>query len=218
MNTRAVSNAVTLPVSPFRERAAVSFAALWPVALLCILLAGLAFRTAGIARESLDGDEAFSWQTAASDLPGLIGAVRADLVHPPLYYLVLRCFIPGPGSDSVDLRMPSMLAGLAMLGLIGYYGHIFPPLRTTALLTAVLLAINNEHIFYSQQVRSYALYALLVSLLMLWCWLIPRWQDAFAFWCIGSLLMTALVYTHYVAAVYVACMVAPSCSVRRSGK
>jgi hypothetical protein len=186
----------------------VSFTALWPVLLLCILLAALALRTTGIGRESLDGDEAFSWQTAASDLPSLIGAVRSDLVHPPFYYLVLRCLIPAAGSDSVDLRIPSLLAGLAMLGVVGYYGHIFSSLQVPALFTAGLLAINNENIFYSQQIRSYALYAFLISLLMLWCWLIPRWQESLVFWCSGSILMTCVVYTHYVGAIYVACVVA----------
>jgi len=50
---------------------------------------------------SLRPDEIFSLQTARLDWTGLIGAVVRDVVHPPLFYALLKVWI-GLGGESEE--------------------------------------------------------------------------------------------------------------------
>ena len=69
-----------------------------------------------------------------------------------------------------------------------------------------MFAVNQSLIFYSQEARSYSLYTFLVMLLVVWVWAAATRPAAprTLFWLIGWLLMLALVYTHYVGALYLA--------------
>src|SRR6266566_774756 len=73
----------------------------------------------------------------------------------------------------------------------------------------MLLSLNQLHIFYSQQARSYALYCLLVTLLLLWSVLVDRYGQKPLFWIAGTALMTTIVYTHYVGALFCAAAIVP---------
>lgn len=177
-------------------------------AIATIVVVSVSFRLFGVSLESIDGDEAFSYRVASSHLPAALAAIRNDLVHPPLYYFVLRGWLGIVGHASpLALRAVSLAFGLATIALLASIGRVFPQIRRAAFLAACLLAANNLHIFYSQQIRSYAFYTLLFTVLLIWSWQVARFGEKFAFWCIGTLLMSLLVYTHYVGAVYVACII-----------
>jgi mannosyltransferase len=179
--------------------------------LFLILIAGTAFRFASLPHEALEGDELFSRRVVLLSLAPELEAIRTDLVHPPLYYLLMQGTTKVWGAGAVGVRLFSLLCGIASIPLIALLGCTLPGSRYAGLLAAALLALNQTHIFYSQEARSYAWYALLVMLLYLWVWRItdasakaPSMKD----WVAGTILMTALVYTHYVGAIYVACAVA----------
>lgn len=178
------------------------------VVLALIVLAAVAFRLWGISLESLDGDEIFSYGVASSHLSAAITTIRNDLVHPPLYYFLLRAWIDITRDASpLTLRVVSLGAGIATVALVASVGWLFPQIRTAALIAAGLLAANDSHIFLSQEVRSYAFYAFLFTCLLVWSWQITRLMQRFAFWCSGFVLMSLLVYTHYVGSLYVACII-----------
>ncbi len=174
------------------------------------MLVALFLRVAPISNESLDGDEAFSCRVAASRTSQALNLIREDLVHPPLYYLLLKTTLPnGRPGRALDLRILSLMAGTASIAIVFLAGFVSAPLRRPAILAAVLLALNKTHIFYSQEARSYALFGLLVGTLLLWSFLMDRYGHAWTYWLAGASLMTALLYTHYFAIFYCAAVVLP---------
>jgi len=93
------------------------------------------------------------------------------------------------------------MASIIVLILIGF---VAAPLRGASILAACLLALNRLHIFYSQQARSYALFCFLAGALLFWCLLMDRRGQKWMYWFFGSILMAALLYTHYFGAFYCA--------------
>ncbi len=179
----------------------------WFCSVTAVVLAAVVLRIWGLSFESLDGDEVFSYRVASSHLSAAIAAIRDDLVHPPLYYFLLRAALCIAGCASpLLIRAVSLASGIAVIALVGSLGLVFLEIRTAAFIAACLLAANNLHIYYSQQARSYAWYTLLFTCLLVWCWHSGRFAGRFRF-LVGSLLMSLLVYTHYVGAVYIACLV-----------
>lgn len=124
--------------------------------------------------------------------------VKKDLVHPPLFYFTLKGALPLFGDRPAGIRSVSLLAGIAAVGAVAWLGG------GAAMLAAVLLSLNAKHIYYSQQARSYSLYVLLFTLLLLWASALERGQKRLAYWLGGTVLMAAIVYTHYMGAFFVA--------------
>lgn len=171
--------------------------------MLLILGVGLFLRVTPLPTESVSGDELFSRRVAMAGFTQTLEMARADLVHPPLYYLVIKAPMAIFGSGLIGIRMLSLVSGLLTIIVVASYGFVLPPFRRSALLAAALLAVNDAHIFYSQEARSYAFYGLLVSLLMLWALLMERSARQRIYWVFGSVLMTTILYTHYVGALYI---------------
>lgn len=180
------------------------------VIVLLILLMALYLRLAPLSSESVDGDELFSLRVASSDPAQALRLIREDLVHPPLYYLLLKATLPkGRPASAGDIRVLSLAAGAASLVVVLLIGFAAPPLRNPAILAAALLALNKTHIFYSQQARSYALFCALVGVLLVWGLLRDRYGHQPGYWMAGTALMTAVLYTHYFGAFYCLAIVAP---------
>ena len=179
-------------------------------AAVLILILALFLRIAPLPAESVDGDEMFSRRVALAGPAEAWTMVRKDLVHPPLYYFLLKATMPG-GADSTanGIRALSLAAGVATIAAIILLGFAESALRLPGLLAALLLALNKTHIYYSQQARSYALYCLLVTLLLLWSALARRYRGKSWFWIGGFLLMAAIIWTHYVGALFCAMCVVP---------
>jgi hypothetical protein len=178
--------------------------------LLFILICGAALRFISLPHEALEGDELFSRRIVLLSPSSEMSAIRTDLVHPPLYYLLLQATTKIWGVSAVGVRAFSLLCGIVSIGLIAFLGLTLPEGRYAGMLAAALLALNQTHIFYSQEARSYAWYALVVLLLLLWVWRITDLNispPSMRHWVIGTLLMIMLVYTHYVGAIYVGCAV-----------
>ena len=173
--------------------------------LLVVVFFGTALRVATLRQESVDGDELFSRRVAIVPLRSAFETARNDLVHPPLYYLVLKVGTSIWGASALGIRLWSLVFGAATLVVVAAIGATLPGARYGGILAAAMLALNRELVFYSQQARSYSLYTLLVVLLVLWVSAVARngERQKTWLWVAGYFLMVALVYTHYVAAVYV---------------
>lgn len=174
-----------------------------------ILAFSLHIRIAPLDLESLEGDELFTRRAATAPGPKAWEMIRNDLVHPPLYYCLLRMTLAGtaePGDKR--LRGLSLAAGAGAIAVIAAMGATSPYLRFPAILSALLVSLNESHVFYSQQARSYALYTLLVAFLLLWRALEQRFAARRIYWAAGAVVCSALVWTHYVGALYcLACAV-----------
>ena len=182
--------------------------AVWLAGASAIILTAIVLRMWGFSLESLDCDELFSYRVASAPVHQAVWMIRNDVVHPPLYYFLVRASLHAARHVSpLAIRAASLISGIGTVALVASFGFLFPQLRKAALLAACLLAFNDLHIYYSQQARSYAFYTLLFACLLAWSWLIVREFERLAFWCIGAALMSLLVYTHYVGALYVACII-----------
>ncbi len=87
-------------------------------------------------------------------------------VHPPLYFITLHFWINLLGDNDSSLRLLSVVFGLLNIPVIYLAGKELES-KQTGLLAAFFVAINSFLIYYSQEVRFYALTALLVSLSIL---------------------------------------------------
>ena len=132
--------------------------------IFLITILALVFRLI-LANQSLWLDEGASWVLSSLSPQALLSASAGDF-HPPLYYLLLHYWLPLVGNREWLMRLPGILIGTATIPALYF---LLTQLQikkskskfTLAHLAALLLAINPLHIYYSQELRMYALSALL---------------------------------------------------------
>lgn len=139
----------------------------WPLALVLVLAAALRFATLDL--QSFWYDEAF---TPVHVLHASLSATLHSVVHtensPPLWYLIAWLDVRLFGDGEIALRMPSALAGTATVAVAWAIGRELAG-RRCALACAGLVAVNPLFVWYSQEARVYALFALTSALAMLCC-------------------------------------------------
>ena len=142
-------------------------------AALVILALAFGLRLWQIDAQSLWHDEGLSWWFARAPLLETLRGV-AGTEHPPLYFLVLGMWLRVAGESAFALRFLSALGGVLAVAVILDLGRRWR-LRLPALLAALFLAWNPTHIWYSQEVRSYAWTTVLGVGLTYLGW---RWQHS----------------------------------------
>jgi 4-amino-4-deoxy-L-arabinose transferase-like glycosyltransferase len=161
--------------------------------ILMVLLAALALRLWGLGTQSLWLDEAYSSVVAQKPPGELLRAQLADS-SPPLYYFILKFFISLGGASESVLRLPSALSGVLTVVLLIWWLRR----RGEALagvFAGVFLAVSPLHLYYSQESRMYALFALLclVSFIGFERYLVEGGRGWAATW---GLSLLAAWYTH----------------------
>ena len=133
----------------------------WLLPGLVLVLAGTLFVHLG--QSSLFIDEVYSWRASRGSLAELADALRYSEVSPPLYYLILHGWMQIAGGDSeLLLRIPSALAGVALVGAVWWLGTLTAG-RSAGLIAGALTAISPLVLLYSQQVRAYVWVMLAVT-------------------------------------------------------
>jgi uncharacterized membrane protein len=127
------------------------------IIFLLILVVGFAIRFTGLEKESLWYDEFYSLKTSRGGMTDIINAQKND-AHPPLYYLLLNLWSYIFGENEWGLRSFSAFIGAFTIVLL------FFSLRSltgdnVGLISCLLFALAPFHIYYSQEVRMYALLA-----------------------------------------------------------
>jgi mannosyltransferase len=186
----------------------------WLLIFLLILLLGTALRLYQLDGQSLWTDEITSYRNSSGTLSQVVFEPQVNSNVPPLYYLVVHWTLLISGQDWA-LRFPSLVFGVLSILLL------FSILRrwsgsSVALVGSFLLAISPFHVWYSQEMRPYAL---LIMLSLLTFWFYQRLGDspgnrllqagfllsaAFTFYChtvalafIGFLGVHALFFSRY---------------------
>jgi mannosyltransferase len=165
--------------------------------LSVVLLAALGLRLFHLHDRVLWFDEANSLLIARAGPAEIIDAVRDD-THSPFYYVILHYwqFIAG---GETGARLLSVLAGVATIAAVYSIGCVLAG-RGAGLLAAVFLVVCPLHIWYSQELRMYALQTLFVVLSFLFMVRALREQRA-VHW-VGYSIITALsLYAQY-ASIY----------------
>ena len=132
-----------------------------------IVCAAIFARIWGLDRSCLWFDEIFSVHAAEHSWPTILSFISLDLIHPPLFYLLLKIWIAIGGEGVFWLRLlPALLSCLCL----------FPFLMITRELKLsfwqrssgfLIFAFNGSLIKYAQEVRMYSLLQFL-SLLSIW--------------------------------------------------
>ena len=158
-------------------------------------LLALALRLYRVGAESVGYDEAFSLSFAAEPLPSMMQDLVRDFVHPPLHYLVLTAWMKVFGFGVMQARLLSVVCGtLAVIVLYALAGRLFG--RMTAAVAALLLAISELGVIFSQEARPYAQFLLLF---LCSSYLFVRAIQAGSRRCWWLFVVTAIlmIYTHY---------------------
>lgn len=119
-----------------------------------ILLLGFILRITNLGTQELRGDEAFSYLNAripfGEIVPGLLA--QGD-PHSPLHYLMLHGWMRLAGDSEFAMRFISLVPGVLLIALVYQLGRMIGG-RRLGVLTALLLAISQSHVWVSQDVRN----------------------------------------------------------------
>ncbi len=120
-----------------------------------IVVLGAGLRLACLTRAPVWVDEAYSYHTAIQTVPEILTTLRGDN-GPPLYYLLLHYWISLTGGGTAPLRLLSVASSVILIWAVYRAGRRLIS-RQVGLLGAFLLAISPIQIYYSQEIRMYAL-------------------------------------------------------------
>ena len=185
-----------------------------------------ALRVYGLGELSLWYDEGWSVHLARlTPWQALPQIMSSGHTHPPLYYLLLGMWQALGGPSEFSMRFPSLAFGVLTV-VLGYRlgRELFG--QGTGLATALLLALAPPQVVYSQEARSYTLFALEYAfLILLTCrflrrrwWLFHRQALSPGDWAALVLVETMALYTHYFALIllaYLGLMVLGACLLDR---
>jgi 4-amino-4-deoxy-L-arabinose transferase-like glycosyltransferase len=166
--------------------------------LLLILLIAFAARLHLLGDSSIWFDEGWSVWMARQDLASIALRTASD-THPPLYYWFLHGWKALVGEEEFALRYLSLCFGVLTVSLVYRIGREWMGWRW-ALLASLLLAAARFHVWWSQEIRMYALATLLCTLstlLFLRLWRSPRdWKS----WLVYAVVTSAALHTLYLSA------------------
>lgn len=169
----------------------------WRFGLLIIAALYFAARLLHLADSCLVFDEIFSVHAATHSWTSLFQFVAADLIHPPLFYVLLKIWILAGGESLIWLRIfPVVFAVVAIWPFLLLCREL--KLKETEILIAfIFLASNGALIRYSQEVR---MYSLLFCFSIVSLWLLVKFLDhkstrTVYIWLLFFNLL--LIYTHY---------------------
>ena len=134
------------------------------ITLLCLIIvaASFALRAYHLDRQSLWGDEAWSVFFAQQAWPQILGWLLSDN-NPPLYYFLLKTWVPLAGTSEYALRFFSLFFSVAAVALLFPVGkRLLGP--WAGLLASLLLAFSAFDLYLAQEARMYSLLAFLVLL------------------------------------------------------
>ncbi len=132
----------------------------WGLAALALAQWGLL--TAGLSRQSLWIDEWFTIKDVSPGWPDFIPELILTERRPPLYWALLKLWMGLAGESEFALRLFSVLmAALLLAASFNLARRLVGP--SAAAVAAGLLAFSPFLILFSRMLRSYSLFALLVT-------------------------------------------------------
>jgi mannosyltransferase len=137
----------------------------WIIAGLTVAGAALRFATLGV--QSYHHDEIVTASRVLRDgFWHAMAAVGFSESAPPLYYVLAWLWTQVTGTGELGLRSLSALAGVATIPVAFLLGAELRR-RRAGIVAAALVAVNPMLLWYSQEARAYALFALLTALSVL---------------------------------------------------
>ena len=166
----------------------------WLAIIAAISIVFVALRLWNLTDSCLWFDEIFGVHAAEMDWGNMFWFVAQDLIHPPLFYALLKIWIAVGGESLFWLRFfPVFFSTLAVVPFILLCRQLKLSLPTIALALA-FFAVNGSLIKYAQEVR---MYSLLLCLGLFSLWMFVRFlSTGKGFYFLIAVNIT-LVYSHY---------------------
>lgn len=170
---------------------------------LLVAIIGVVLRFLLLAKESLWFDELYSWWLISGPLNRTLAG---EPTNPPLFNLMLRGWMAVFGRSEAALRSLSAVASVGAIFVTYAIGRRICSDRV-ALLAAIYQALSAFHVFYAQEVRTYAVLLLVLSLAFL---ALVKGTAEYAegrrlrFLLAYSFLAAASLYLHFIASFYLA--------------
>ena len=164
--------------------------------LLLCLVVGFGLRFYGFDQKSLWIDEVHTYNDSREGLPGQIKYFKehpADLLHPPLFYVLTHAFHPFEKPER-DLRIIPLIFGVLSIPLIYFLARLFSP--SIALPCTLALTFMTYHISFSQDGRSYSM-VLFLGMVGLYFFIqhLRTWKMSYLF--LAAVSFALLFYTSY---------------------
>jgi uncharacterized membrane protein len=139
-------------------------------------------------------DEIFGVHAAEHSWGGMFWFVAQDLIHPPLFYVLLKVWVGIGGESLLWVRLfPVFFSVLALFPFLHLCGELKLSIRATAVALG-FLAVNGSLIKYAQEVRMYSM-LLCISLFSIWFFARFFYRGK-NIWVL-TLVNVLLVHTHY---------------------
>jgi uncharacterized membrane protein len=162
------------------------------VVSICVVY--IALRLWHLTDSCLWFDEIFSIHAAEHDWKNLFWFVAQDLIHPPLFYVLLKLWIFIGGENLFWLRLfPVVFSILAVIPFLLLCRQLKLSFPTVAIAFA-FFAVNGSLIKYAQEVR---MYSLLLCFGLFSLWLLTRFVNMGKGFPTLVIINVLLVYTHY---------------------
>ncbi len=126
---------------------------------LCIVAADIRIATS----RGLWVDEAISVRQAQMPFAQMLADMRNTDVHPPLHHALLWITVRLFGTSELAVRLPSLIAGVALVPAMAWTGRVIYD-RRTGWVAAALASVAPFCVWYSQEARMYALFMLFAAL------------------------------------------------------
>ena len=152
----------------------------WSILLISAGILYLISRSYHLNYFALWNDEVFSVTVAKMPWPGMFRAVIDDIVHPPLFYILLKSWIYMGGSSVIWMRLLPFLISVATLVPLLLLFREWKLSQLEMTLAMVLISFNELLIYYSQELR---MYSLLVGLSLTSLWLFGRFLHGISLAC-----------------------------------
>ena len=166
-----------------------------PTALGVLVLVALLLRLP-LMDDSFFGDELSTYFVVRDHGPReVVELVRSDQEQTPPLFFVLAWFADLLGHDSSLMRLPSLLAGLALVPVVYALG-LRTAGRGAGLLGACLVALSPFLVFYATEARSYGVALLLATLSTLALVTALQTRER-RWWAVYALASCLALYTHY---------------------
>jgi uncharacterized membrane protein len=141
-------------------------------------------------------DEVFSVHAARHNWAEMFKFVAADIIHPPLFYAVLKVWIGLGGESLIWLRLLPVLLAIATIAPFYLLCREWDLKRNERNVTLMLIAVSGFLIKYAQEVRMYSL-LLLLSVTSIWLFVRFVRNSHVKTLVALSACNLLLVYTHY---------------------
>jgi mannosyltransferase len=176
-------------------------------AVFAVLALGTALRLYRLDDQSLWGDEALSLTMARLSLSQISDELTRNATNtfPPLYFYTLHGWLNVFGFGPLQARLLSAVCGtLAILTTFLLAKYVFD--RRVGLVAALLVAISQLNVMYSQEARPYSPVLFLVGFSTYLFAIALREKRARAWWCF-VLTCALMLLTHYYAVFVVGCFI-----------